>query len=91
MIKKQNNYDIIKKLINDILNEIYKDMDDYLENIINSPSTINKIFKYYSIGVPEDPTIHEKYLMFGEKIVRIYVIEDPSPKCEEMIRGILHD
>ena len=34
------NYDTIIKAINDILTRMYKAMNDYLENILNAPSTI---------------------------------------------------
>lgn len=72
------NYDMIVKAINDILTRMYKAMNDYLENILNAPSTINRIFKYYSIGVPEDITLHERYILFKGTVIRTYVIEEPN-------------
>lgn len=72
------NYEIIEEIIRNTLSEMYKEMNEYFENIINSPSTINRIFKYYAIGLPSDPTIHERYIMFGGTIVRKYVIENPK-------------
>ena len=85
-----NNYDIIINEINRVLSNIYKDMNDYLENIITAPSTINRIFKYYAIGLPSDPTVNERYLMFGGTIVRKYVIENPLEDIElqKMLREL---
>lgn len=70
----KDNYDEVEKYINKQLSIIYKDMNDYFENIITAPSTINRIFKYYTIGLPSDPTVNERYLMFGGTIVRKYDI-----------------
>ena len=72
------NYEVIEEIIQDTLSKMYKEMNEYFENIINSPSTINRISKYYAIGLPSDPTIHERYIMFGGTIVRKYVIENPK-------------
>lgn len=49
-----------------------KNIEKYLENIINSASTINRIIKYYSIGFSEDYS--EMYLLFQDKIIRRYGI-----------------
>ena len=85
-----DNYDIIINEINRVLSNIYKDMNDYLENIITAPSTINRIFKYYTIGLPSDPTVNERYLMFGGTIVRKYVIENSLEDIElqKMLREL---
>ena len=77
-----NNYDIINNEINRVLYNIYKDINDYLENIITAPSTINRIFKYYAIGLPADPIVNERYIMFGGTVVRKYVIENPLEDIE---------
>lgn len=85
-----NNYNIIRNEINRVLSNIYKDMNDYLENIITAPSTINRIYKYYAIGLPSDPTVNERYLMFGGTIIRKYVIENPLEDIElqKMLREL---
>ena len=49
-----------------------KNVEKYLENIINSASTINRIAKYYTIGYSEDYS--EMYLLFQDKIIRRYGI-----------------
>lgn len=75
-----NNYDVIREVINEILRKIYKSMNDYIEYVLNSPSTINRIFRYYAVGLPDDPTVPERYIMFGGTIVRKYVFEMPEVK-----------
>ena len=49
-------------------------IEKYLENILNAPSTINKILSYYGIGYSEDYS--EMYLLFKDKIVRTYGISE---------------
>ena len=49
-----------------------KNVEKYLENIINSASTINRIAKYYTIGYSEDYS--EMYLLFKDQIIRTYGI-----------------
>ena len=49
-------------------------IEKYLENIFNSPSTINKVLSYYQIGYSEDYS--EMYLLFKDKIVRTYGISE---------------
>ena len=76
-----NNYQVIIDTINQAYSKIYKAMNDYLENIINAPSTINRIFKYYAIGLPSDPNIQKRWIMFNEKIVREYELVLPKMEC----------
>ena len=75
------NYEVIIETINNIFRTIYKEMNDYLENIINSPSTINRIVKYYAIGLPSDPTIHKRWIMFGGTCIREYELVMPEVEC----------
>ena len=72
------NYDVINETICKTIRAIYADMNDYLKNILDSPSTINRIFRYYSVGYPEDLSVPERYIVFDETIVRRYVIEVPK-------------
>lgn len=76
-----NNFDTIIEIYNQTMGKIYKAMNDYLENIFNSPSTINRIMKYYVVGFPADPSVHERYIMFGGTIIRIYEMTFPEIEC----------
>ena len=40
-------HDIVRPIVQDAQRKMYKDMNDYMENIFNAPSTINRIMKYY--------------------------------------------
>ena len=40
-------HDIVRPIIQDAQKRMYKDMNNYMENILNSPSTINRIIQYY--------------------------------------------
>lgn len=40
-------HDIVRPIIRDAQKRMYTDMNDYMENIFNAPSTINRIMKYY--------------------------------------------
>lgn len=53
---------------------LYSAMNDYLENIFNAPSTINRIMRYYAIGIDDNKPL-ERYIMFGGTIVAVYKIE----------------
>ena len=55
-----------------MLEKRYKKIEKYLENILNSPSTINKILKYYQVGFSTDYS--EMYIMFQDKIIHTYGI-----------------
>ena len=67
-----NNYQVISDTVELMLNKRYKVIEKYLENIINSPSTINRIVKYYHIVFSEDYTM--VYLLFKDTIIRRYGI-----------------
>lgn len=68
------NYKIVKNTIDKILRTWYSAMNDYLENIFNAPSTINRIMKYYTIGINDDKPL-ERYIMFNGAIVAIFEIK----------------
>ena len=68
------NYDIVVKTLNILFTILYSTMNDYLENIFNAPSTINRIMKYYAIGFNVDKPL-ERYVMFRGKIVAVFKIE----------------
>lgn len=63
-----NNYEVVSSYIDDMLKEFYQMIERNLEYIINSPSTINSIIRYYKIAVDEEQNY---YLVFNnEKIIR---------------------
>lgn len=68
------NYEVIVNTLDKIFTRLYSAMYDYLENIFNAPSTINRIMKYYAIGINNDKPL-ERYIMFGGTIVAVYKIE----------------
>ena len=55
-----------------MLQKKYKRIEKYLENILNSPSTINKVLSHYQVGFSTDHT--KMYIMFQDKIIRTYGI-----------------
>lgn len=68
------NYEVIMNSIDKIFKTVYSAMNDYLENIFNAPSTINRIMRYYAIGIDDSKPL-ERYIMFGGTIVAVFKIE----------------
>ena len=68
------NYEVIMNTLDKIFTTLYSAMNDYFENIFNAPSTINRIMKYYAIGINNDKPL-ERYIMFGGKIVKVFEIK----------------
>lgn len=65
------NYEVVINTIDRMFKTLYSAMNDYFENIFNSPSTINRIMKYYAIGIDNDKPL-ERYIMFGGMIVAVF-------------------
>lgn len=68
------NYEVIMNGLDKMFKTLYSAMNDYLENIFNAPSTINRIMKYYAIGIDDNKPL-ERYIMFGGTIVAVYKIK----------------
>lgn len=69
-----NNYDYIIETINNIIKKLCSLIEEYLENILNAPSTINRLLTYYSFAYNvEEP--YERYLLFGGCIVKTFKME----------------
>ena len=68
------NYEVIMNTLDKMFTTVYSAMNDYLENIFNAPSTINRIMRYYAIGIDDNKPL-ERYIMFGGTIVAVYKIE----------------
>lgn len=63
---------VVSTFVERMIEKRNKTVEKYLENIINSASTINRIAKYYAICYSEDYS--EMYLLFQDKIIRRYGI-----------------
>jgi hypothetical protein len=84
VIKIYENYRKIETLIakiNKAMTKLYKAVNDYFENILNAPSTINRILKYYSIGLPSDPSVNKRWIMFNGEIIVEYELVLPKIYC----------
>ena len=72
------------ELLNAKIKHMYSLIEEYLQNIMNAPSTINRLLTYYHIGF--DPAYPDKtYIMFGGKIIREYTLVKPSYRGGETI------
>ena len=65
-------FEVASTFVERMIEKRNKNVEKYLENIINSASTINRLVKYYSIGYSEDYS--EMYLLFQDNIIRRYGI-----------------
>ena len=73
----ENPFEMAFRLLNAKIKYMESLIEQYLENIMNAPSTINRILTYYSIGF--DPAYPNKtYIMFGGLKVREYELVRPS-------------
>ena len=76
-------YTVIINAINNMYRTIYMHIETYLKYIVDAPSTINRIAKYYAIGFREGKS-NEVYIMFNSKIVKIYTINIPKVNYREV-------
>ena len=68
------------QIIQEAITEVYKQIEEYLFNVFNSPSTINRIMRYYAIGFDSTVT-NKRYIMFGGTIVKEFEIDLPKVEC----------
>ena len=61
-----NNYKIISEYIKECTEIYYRMIEEDLKKIVNSPSTINKIIKYYKIAHDNQDN---HYLIFNNEII----------------------
>ena len=65
-----NNFEIVTSYVKKMEREFFQMIEKDLEYLLNSPSTINSIIKYYNVAHDED---WDYYLIFNkEKIIRRY-------------------
>lgn len=66
----KDNYEIISSYVKQMQMEFFQMIEKQLEYLINAPSTINSIIKYYKIATDEQGNY---YLIFNkDKIIRRY-------------------
>lgn len=74
-------------MLDRIITSTYNSLENYLENIIHSPSTINRIATHYNIGF--DPNhLETVYLMFENQVVQ--ELELPVPPVEIVKKVLLN-
>lgn len=67
------------KIIKQAITEQYQQIEGYLFNIFDSPSTINRLLVYYEIGF--DPKENKRYIMFNGVIVKEFKVNLPNVEC----------
>lgn len=67
-------YERILDAIDKMYKEFYSIMNNYFEYILNLPSTINRIIKYYSFGFNENEP-YKRFIMFNGRVIHEYEIK----------------
>ena len=81
-----NNYDYIIETINNIIKKLYSLIEEYLQNIFNAPSTVNRVLRYYGVGFnPSEP--NKRYIFFKGMVVK--ELELILPKYDFLTKGQL--
>lgn len=81
-----NNYDYIIETINNIIKKLYSLVEEYLQNIFNAASTINRVLRYYGVGFnPSEP--NKRYIFFKGMVVK--ELELILPKYDFLTKGQL--
>ena len=76
-VNKVFNYSIIIEAIDSMYKKVYMHINAYLEYIVNAPSTINRIAKYYAIGFNLNKK-NEIYIMFDGQVIKTYIMKVPK-------------
>ena len=63
-----------KDILDHILYVWYKEVNDYLENILNAPSTINRLLTHYSVGKKVGNPL-EMAVIFQGQIVKVFSLD----------------
>ena len=67
------------QIIEEAITEVYLQIEGYLFNVFNSPSTINRLLTYYTIGF--DSGTNKRYIMFNGVIVKEFEVDLPNVEC----------
>lgn len=69
-------YRTIIRTYENIIKKLYSAINNYLQNILNAPSTINRVLKYYGIGFnPSEP--NKRYIYFNGEVVKEFELVLP--------------
>lgn len=75
-------YSSVLEYIDSIIKKFYSVIEEYLEYIFNSPSTINRIIRYYTLGY-SPYKVNERYILFNGKVVKTFFIYVPKGDFNE--------
>lgn len=70
----KTNIQQFKDAVDHILYVWYKEVNDYLENILNAPSTINRLLMHYSVGKKVDNPL-EMCIIFRGQVVKVFSLD----------------
>lgn len=70
----RSNIQQFKDILDHILYVWYKEVNDYLENILNAPSTINRLLTHYSIGKPVGNPL-KMCIIFHGQVVKVFALD----------------
>ncbi len=83
----KSNIQQFKDILNHILYVWYKEVNDYLENILNAPSTINRLLTHYSVGKPVDNPLRMCIIFHGQ-VVKVFSLNQKIEKELEKIMEV---
>lgn len=73
-IMSKSNIQQFKDILDHILYVWYKEVNDYLENILNAPSTINRLLTHYSVGKKVGNPL-EMCIIFHGQVVKVFSLD----------------
>lgn len=68
-----DNYKYVRDAINKMLYQVMAQINQYFENILKAPSTINRIIIYYGWGNNIDKP-SEWYITFNDQIIKTFEV-----------------
>ena len=64
----------VSKTMDKVVMRWYKEIEAYLQYILDSPSLVNRLLPYYRLGFNPDETL-TYYLMFQDTVVKVFKLE----------------